>query len=138
MPNLAVLLSPASEPARLPLEMLIVFGTTKLLGELAEKLGIPAIVGALLGGVLIGPYAFGWIGENELLHALSELGVMFLLFRVGLEVKATEFLNVGRVALGVAMLGVLAPLGLGWGIMIELGHNSLESMFMGAAMVATS
>ena len=99
---------------------------------------MPAIVGALVGGVVIGPSVLGWISENELLHALSELGVMFLLFRVGLEVKASEFLSVGRLALLVALLGVAFPLGLGWAIMLAFGHNSLESVFMGAAMVATS
>lgn len=118
--------------------MLTVFGSAKILGELAEKIKIPGIVGALIAGVLIGPSGLGWIHENQLLHALSELGVMFLLFRVGLEVKASEFLSVGQRALVVAMLGVAVPMAFGWLVMIAFGHSSLESIFMGAAMVATS
>lgn len=132
------LLAASAESSKLPFEMLTVFGAAKILGELAEKVKIPAIVGALVAGVIIGPSALGWISDNDLLHALSELGVMFLLFRVGLEVKASEFLSVGQVALIVAMLGVATPMLLGWVIMVAFGHNSLESVFMGAAMVATS
>jgi len=126
------------EALKLPLEMLIVFGSAKLLAEAAEWLKMPGIVGALIAGILIGPAVFNWIQPNELLHALSELGVMFLLFRVGLEVKPSELLRVGKTALVVAMLGVVLPLGLGWAILQMAGHSFVESMFMGAAMVATS
>ncbi|MGC4050298.1 MAG: cation:proton antiporter [Paludibaculum sp.] len=127
-----------AEAAHLPLQMLIVFGSAKLLAELAERLRMPGIVGGLLAGILIGPSALGWIQYDNLLHALAELGVMFLLFQVGLEVKATELLQAGRTAMIVAMLGVILPFLLGWAIMLGAGHPHLESIFMGAAMVATS
>ena len=74
----------------------------------------------------------------DILTALSELGVMFLLFRVGLEVKSSELMRVGGVASLVAVLGVLVPLVLGWGIMRAAGYPQVESIFVGAAMVATS
>ena len=95
--------------------MLIVFGSAKLLAEIFERLKQPAIVGEILAGVLIGPSVLGWVTMNELLQALSELGVMFLLFRVGLEVKASELMRVGGTALIVAVLGVIVavPNGLG-------------------------
>jgi Kef-type K+ transport system membrane component KefB len=132
------LLAVSPEDARLPLQMLIVFGVAKVLGELAEWVRLPAIVGGLLSGILIGPSALGWIQYNELLHALAELGVMFLLFQVGLEVKASELLRVGRTAIVVAVLGVVFPFLLGWGILLGANHPAAESIFMGAAMVATS
>ncbi|MBN9657733.1 MAG: cation:proton antiporter [Acidobacteria bacterium] len=127
-----------AEAAHLPLQMLIVFGSAKLLAELAERLRMPGIVGGLLAGILIGPSALGWIQYDGLLHALAELGVMFLLFQVGLEVKATELMRAGKTAMIVAMLGVILPFLLGWTIMLGAGHPHLESIFMGAAMVATS
>ncbi|MGJ5813429.1 cation:proton antiporter [Paludibaculum fermentans] len=127
-----------AEAVHLPLQMLIVFGSAKLLAELAERLRMPGIVGGLLAGILIGPSALGWIQYDGLLHALAELGVMFLLFQVGLEVKATELMRAGKTAMIVAMLGVILPFLLGWAIMLGAGHPHLESIFMGAAMVATS
>jgi Kef-type K+ transport system membrane component KefB len=63
---------------------------------------------------------------------------MFLLFRVGLEVKASELMRVGRTALVVAVLGVVVPFVLGGGIMMLFGAPTIESIFVGAAMVATS
>lgn len=122
----------------LPLQMLIVFGSAKLLAEIAQRAGMPGIVGGLLAGIVIGPSGFGWIHFDSLLHALSELGVMFLLFQVGLEVRASELMKVGRVALLTAVLGVIVPFLFGWAIMSASGHTSIESIFMGAAMVATS
>lgn len=118
--------------------MLIVFGSAKLLAEIFERLGQPAIVGEIIAGVIIGPGALGWIAPNQVLSALADLGVMFLLFRVGLEVKPSELLKVGPVATLTAILGVVAPFFLGWGIMAIWGANHLESIFVGAAMVATS
>jgi len=63
----------------LPLAMLIIFGSAKLLAELFERLGQPGIVGEILAGALVGPSLLGWIQPNEMLKALSDLGVMFLL-----------------------------------------------------------
>lgn len=131
-------LSAAPDDIHLPLQMLLVFGSAKLLAEAAERLRVPGIVGGLLAGLLIGPSVFGWIQYDSLLHALAELGVMFLLFQVGLEVRATDFLRVGRTAMLVAVLGVILPFLLGWGILLAVGHPHLEAVFMGAAMVATS
>ena len=121
-----------------PLSMLIVFGAAKLLAELFERTGQPGIVGEILAGVLVGPSVLNWIQPGELLTALSELGVMFLLFRVGLEVKASELVQVGATASMVAVAGVILPFVLGWGIMLAWGYPQVESVFMGAAMVATS
>jgi Kef-type K+ transport system membrane component KefB len=123
---------------QLPLSMLVVFGSAKLLDELLERLGQPGIVGQILAGVLIGPHVLGWLGPNEFLSALAELGVMFLLFRVGLEVKSSELMRVGGTASLVAVLGVAVPFLLGAGLLLLWGHPRIEAAFTGAAMVATS
>ncbi len=134
----AVLAIDPADASRLPLELFIVFGTAKLMGELFERLGQPGIVGEILAGVLIGPSVLDWIAPSDFLGALSQLGVMFLLFRVGLHVKASEMVRVSGMASLVAVLGVIAPLVLGWGIMTWWGQPQIEAIFTGAAMVATS
>ena len=118
--------------------MLIVFGSAKLLSELFERCKQPGIVGEIIAGALIGPSVLGWIHPNDTLKALSDLGVMFLLFGVGLEVKASELLKVGGKATLVATIGVIVPFFAGWGILLAWGAPQVEAIFVGAAMVATS
>src|SRR5439155_19186259 len=101
---------------QIPLAMLLVFASAKLLSEIFERLGQPGIVGEILAGVLIGPHVLAWMTPNDVLRILSDLGVMFLLFRVGLEVKASDLMKVGGTALAVAIAGVVLPFVLGWGI----------------------
>jgi len=138
IPALALWLAAAPGAPSIPLAMLMVFGTAKLLAELFERLNQPGIVGEILAGVLIGPSVLGWMAPNDFLRALADLGVMFLLFRVGLEVKASELLRIGGTAMLVAVLGVIVPFFLGWGILLAWGEPQIEAIFMGAAMVATS
>ena len=126
------------EALPLPLAMLIIFGSAKLLAEICERVGQPGIVGEILAGALIGPSVLGWITPNDTLKSLSDLGVMFLLFGVGLEVKASELLAVGAKATLVATLGVIVPFVAGWGIMSAWGVPQVEAIFVGASMVATS
>ena len=105
---LPVLAQPESA-AHIPLSLLVVFASAKLLSEIFERLRQPGIVGEILAGVLIGPRVLGWMAPNEVLRILSDLGVMFLPFRVGLEVKASELMRVGGTALVVAVAGAAAP-----------------------------
>ncbi len=118
--------------------MLLVFVAAKLMAELAERLGQPGIVGEILAGVLIGPSVLGWLAPSELLTALSELGAMFLLFRVGLEVKSSELMKVGGTATIVAFSGVVVPFVMGTAILLLWHAPVNESIFVGASMVATS
>ena len=126
------------DAARIPLAMLLVFGAAKLLAEMCERIRVPGIVGEILAGVVIGPSVLGWIAPNDLLSTLADLGAMFLLFRVGLEVKSSDLLRIGGVAALVATSGVIVPFFLGWAICALWGYPRLESIFVGAAMVATS
>ena len=134
----ALLFASTSNPVHLPLELLLVFGAAKLLGELMERFGQPGIVGEILAGIVLGPSVLGWVQPDQVLAALSEIGVMFLLFVVGLEVKSSELLRVGGTAMLVAILGVVLPFAVGYGIMAAIHVSWVEALFVGAAMVATS
>ncbi len=124
--------------SHLVLSILIVFGTAKIFAEIFERLKQPGIVGEILAGVIVGPSALGWIAPNEIMSTLAEVGLMFLLFQVGLEVNMREILAVGGTAVTTALAGVIVPFLTGWGIWILTGRGQMESIFVGAAMTATS
>jgi Kef-type K+ transport system membrane component KefB len=126
------------DQVRLPLAMLLIFGSAKILDEIFERLNQPGIIGQIFSGVLIGPSVLAWIAPTDFLAALAELGVMFLLFRVGLEVKSSDLIKAGPTATGVAVLGVIVPFFAGWGLLSIWGEPRIESIFVGAALVATS
>src|SRR5262245_42159252 len=136
--SFALLIDGLPASARIPLAMLIVFASAKLMAELFERLGQSGIVGEILAGVLIGPSALKWIAQDEFLTALADLGAIFLLFRVGLEVKSSELMKLGGTATLVATSGVIVPFLFGWGILLAWGESKNEAIFVGAAMVATS
>ncbi|HJY06812.1 MAG TPA: cation:proton antiporter, partial [Bryobacteraceae bacterium] len=122
----ALLFASTSNPVHLPLELLLVFGAAKMLGELMERFGQPGIVGEILAGIVLGPSVLGWVQPDQVLAALSEIGVMFLLFVVGLEVKSSELLRVGGTAMLVAILGVVLPFAVGYGIMAAIQASWVE------------
>jgi len=126
------------EALKLPLAMLIVFGMAKLFGELAERAHLPSIAGEIVAGLVIGPGILNWVRPDEFIHSLADLGVMFLLFRVGLEVRASELVRVGGVATLAAVAGVVVPFVAGYALLTQFGAPTIEATFVGAAMVATS
>src|SRR5258706_13708013 len=94
----------------LPVALLIVFGSAKLVGEIFVKLRQPSLVGEIVAGALIGPSVLDWIAPNETLKALSDLGVMFLLFDVGLQVRARVLLRVCGTGTLAAATTIITPL----------------------------
>jgi Kef-type K+ transport system membrane component KefB len=128
----------AEDALAIPLSLLIIFVSAKALAELFERLRLPGIVGEIVAGVLIGPQVLHWMAPNAILSAFSDLGLIFLLFRVGLEVKSSDLLRAGGTALGVAVSGVVVPFLMGWGIMRFWHAPQIEAIFVGVAMVATS
>lgn len=139
-------------------ELLVIFVAAKVGGELFLRLRQPAVIGEILAGILIGPFALGLIGvpgheilalfhEDEaaaregltfVLESIAELGVVILLFYVGLETRLADLLRVGIRSLLVAVLGVLGPFIGGTALMLALGYPSMESIFVGTVLVATS
>ena len=118
--------------------MLCVFASAKLVRELFERMRQPGIIGEIVAGILIGPHVLGWIQPGEVLSTLSELGVMFLLFRVGLEVNPQDLIRLGGTAVGAATAGVVVPFVAGYWIAVAWGQPRLDALFIGTAIVATS
>jgi len=126
------------DETRVLLTLFIMLVAAKLMAELFERLRQPAVAGEILAGVVIGPSLLGWTAPSEITSLLAEIGVIFLLFTVGLETKPASIFKVGKQAAVVAVLGVVAPLLGGWLLMKAWGGSSIEALFVGTAMVATS
>jgi Kef-type K+ transport system membrane component KefB len=120
------------------LGLALVWLAAKLAGEGMERVGQTAVLGELLAGVLIGPGVLGLVRESDVMHALAELGVVILLFEVGLESDLHELLRAGVQATLVALAGIAVPFVVGFGLMSWLGHSSLVAVFVGATLTATS
>ena len=122
------------------LDLFVLFAAAKIAGELFEAVRQPAVVGELLAGVVVGPHVLGLLGGGEarVLEVVAELGVIILLFTVGLETSLDDLRRVGRPALLVGLLGVALPFAAGMGLMIVLGYERADSLFVSAAIVATS
>ena len=121
------------------LALFIALLAAKLAAELFERIRQPAVVGEIIAGIVIGPTVLNLVQPTEVLAALAEIGVIFLLFTVGLETRPSDIFKVGRTATIVAVLGVVVPFVAGWGLLsLWPGHSWIEATFLGAAMVATS
>ena len=110
----------------------------KLFGELAERVGQPAVLGELLAGVILGPSVIGLVPLSDAILELAEIGVALLLFEVGLETDLGELAKVGAPALSVALAGMVFPFAGGYAVTLALGHPILTATFVGAALTATS
>jgi len=118
--------------------LIVILLAAKLAGEAMERLGQTAVLGELLAGVVIGPGVLGLVRESDVLHAFAELGVLVLLFEVGLESDLAKLLKAGPQAVLVAVVGVVVPFAAGYGLMRWLGHPALVAIFVGATLTATS
>jgi len=118
----------------------------KVGGEIFERAGQSAVLGELCAGIVLGNlviFGFNWaepLKANETIAALAELGVIILLFEVGLESDLKEMVEVGWSSLLVAVLGVIAPFFLGWAVSAYFipGEARLAHIFIGATLCATS
>jgi Kef-type K+ transport system membrane component KefB len=121
------------------LALIAIFVAAKLFGELAERLGQPAVLGELIGGVIIGVSGLHLVDPHDAtIHLLSELGVILLLFLIGLETDLKKLMQVGGSATAVAIVGVVLPFlgGLAFGYLV--GMRLMVAVFLGAALTATS
>ncbi len=121
------------------LALVAIFVGTKLFGELAQRIGQPAVLGELIAGVILGGSVLGIVDPSDpVIHAMSELGVIVLLFAIGLETELASLLRVGGAATAVAVTGVVLPFAMGYGVATALGVGFLPALVCGAALCATS
>jgi Kef-type K+ transport system membrane component KefB len=132
--------------AAILLALAVILAAAKLGGALATRAGQPAVLGELVVGVLLGNLALVGIPwaeafkTNVTLDALAQLGVIILLFEVGLESTVRDMLKVGLTSLLVAILGVVTPFALGWGVgaLLLPDRSVYVHAFLGATLTATS
>lgn len=120
------------------LSLFVVFVAARIGDELAQRMRMPGVVGEIVAGALLGPSLLNWVHPGVVLDALAEVGVVFLLFAVGLETRLDDLKRVGLIAFMVGTLGVIVPFG-GASLWAHLeGFAWNKSMFIAAAFVATS
>ena len=128
---------PHAEP--LLLQLFAIFVWAKVFAEIFEQLGLPAVLGEILAGVILGPYATKFVNPDTTTYSIAGLGAIFLLFTVGLETSPKELIRAGSISLSVALAGVLAPFVLGFGYLRFVRSDPThDALFVAAAMVATS
>ncbi len=111
----------------------------RILGELAARLGAPSVIGELLAGVLLGPSLLGWINPSHEIRLLAEIGVILLLFEVGLETDIMRLVRTGLRPVVVATAGFVLPFIFGYILSRHVyGLNRLASLFVGGTLTATS
>ena len=120
------------------LEVFIIFIGAQIGGELARMVRLPGVVGEIVAGCVLGPSVLGWVMPSEPLEVLSEIGVVLLLFSVGLENRVEDLKRIGGSAFAVGTLGVAIPFVLGTLWAHSIGPNWAHSLFVAAAFVATS
>ena len=107
-------------------------------GAIAVRLRQPAVVGYMLAGILIGPFTPGFVGGQEQIAILAEVGVVLLLFALGVEFSIRELRSVGRVVIPGGIAQVLVTLGAGMLVMALLGTDLRESLIVGACLSLSS
>src|SRR3954451_15493059 len=119
--------------------LVVMLGVAKLCGTLARAVGQPTVLGELVAGVLLGTSVLGVVDPGvEVVHLLAELGVIVLLFAIGLETDLGKLLKVGGISAAVATLGVVLPFALGYGACRLLGLENIAAIVAGASLTATS
>jgi Kef-type K+ transport system membrane component KefB len=120
------------------IQLFAILVAAKVGHELFRRLGQPTVVGEILGGVIAGPAVLGVYEVNTETTLFAEIGVVMLLFQVGLETRLHDLLRVGRTALAVGLLGVILPFAAGFAAAELAGGDLSLAIFLAAALTATS
>jgi len=127
-----------TEVSGLIVDLAVVLAAAKVGDEIFKRLGQPALIGEILAGLAVGPAVLGFVELNATLEVFAELGVVFILFWVGLETRLDEMQAVGATAGRVGVAGVALPFAGGYGVALALGEDSTTALFIAAALSATS
>lgn len=120
------------------ISLFILFLAAKFGEEVFRRINQPGVIGELLGGFIVGPFALGLAHVTLTAEVFAELGVVILLFTVGLEVRLDDLLKVGGMAMAVGIIGFVLPIGAGMAVGLAIGEEPLSAAFTGMALAATS
>lgn len=121
------------------LNVMAILLTARLFAELAVRVQVPAVIGELLAGVVLGPSLLGWVDLSDPIELLAEIGIILLLFEVGLETDIGRLVASGLRSLRVAVVGFALPFFLGFAAAYWLfGLSLMTSLFVGGTLTATS
>ena len=118
--------------------LFILFLAAKIGEEVFRRINQPGVIGELLGGFIVGPFALGLAHVTLTAEVFAELGVIILLFTVGLEVRLDDLLKVGPMAIAVGTIGFILPIIAGIAIGLSMGEDALAAALIGLALAATS
>lgn len=116
----------------------LILATTLLFSHLSLKIGIPAVIGQLLAGILVGPAILNWVAPTQLITDFSEIGVISLMFMAGLESDMSMLKRYFKPGLLVAIIGVVAPVLVIWAFSELWGFSFVSAIFLGITFAATS
>jgi Kef-type K+ transport system membrane component KefB len=121
------------------LTLLIILLTARIFAELATRLQAPSVIGELFAGVVLGPSLLGWIEPSEAIRLMAGIGIILLLFEVGLETDLKRLVSTGVESIVVATAGFILPFLFGFGLAYEVFELPLlMSLFIGGTLTATS
>ena len=123
---------------RLLLDLTLMLVMAKVAAEIFDRLHIPVVIGEIGVGIVLGPSLLGWVRTGDIVFFLAEIGVIVLLAQVGMETDIDELRRVGRSSLSVGLIGVIAPMALGYFAATALGESTNTALFVGAALTASS
>ena len=118
--------------------LFILFLAAKIGEEIFRRINQPGVIGELLGGFIVGPFALGLAHVSITAEVFAELGVIILLFTVGLEVRLDDLLKVGPMAIAVGFIGFVLPIIAGIAVGLIMGEEALSAALIGLALAATS
>ena len=129
------------------ISLAVLLFSAKLLAELFHRIKMPVVLGELLAGIIVGPFALGGLpifnGEplvilDETVRHIGEIAAIVILFIAGLEITPREFLKGGAASFTVGSLGVIVPFFVGFYVFLTFGLEAIESMLVATALTATS
>ena len=119
-------------------ELAIILLAAKVGAEIFNRIKQSPMLGEILAGLVLGPSIFGLLHESHILELFAEIGIIFMIFMLGLETKVSHLRAVGARALGIAVMGIAVPFAAGWGLGMLIGAPWREALFYGALLTATS